>query len=472
MSEEQKDFSEDDEQIAEAVIRFKQAAENGQLIYFDVFEYEGIIDYLMEDAEIELADRAVICALEVHPNSFEIRLKNAQILIFKGEALKALGLLDELEKIDQENIDLQLVKGNAYIQIGQTDKAIELYNAAYAQSGEADGDLAYDIALSLQQAEEYQKAIYFLKTAYNDTKNTSLLYELGYCYSRIDKYKEGIEFYERFLNEDPLNATVWYNLGINYNQIEECQKAIDAYDYAIALQESLDQAFFNKGNVLANTNRYAEAIASYLEYLELSPDSEDGHFYLADCYLATNQFEQACMHYKKAFDLNNTNIEALHNIAVTLMSDDRYESALEIMNEVLSLEQNNALYLTTFGNINYELDKPDLAEESYIKALSADKHCVVAWGALADIKSLTKNLSVALDTIREGLIANPSDPFLLAKTVIIYIELEQKEEALSAVQEGLKCDDDTSFRNLLYSQLDEDKENKLLQKVIKELKKE
>ncbi|MFV0366716.1 MAG: tetratricopeptide repeat protein [Mangrovibacterium sp.] len=467
MSQEQEDFSEDDEQIAEAVARFKQAEEEGVTPYFDVFEYEGIIDYFMEEAEVDLACRALSCALEVHPNSFEIKLKNVQIQLFNGEALKALELLEKLENIERENVDLNLAKGTAYIQLGMLEKAIELYHFANEQSGEIDSDLAYDIALSLQQAEDYERAISFLQAAYEESENVSLMYELGYCYSRIGEVEKGTKCYEDFLRDEPLNAAVWYNLGINYNQLGEFQKAVEAYDYAIALQEDLDQALFNKGNVLANVQHYAEAIESYQEYLQLTPDSEEGHMYLADCFLATNQFKEACIHYKEAYDLNHSNIDALHHIAVSLMSDGRFESALKIMDEVLLQESNNPLFLTTFGNINYELDDYAKATEAYKKALAIDEHCMVAWGALADIAAHKESLIQALAIIETGMIKNPEDLYLTIKKVVILVEMDLELEVMDVLKDALKRDDSEAFCQLLQSQVEEETENKLAQKVIK-----
>ncbi len=471
MSEEERDFSEDDEQIAEALLRFKQAIGENASIYFDVFEYEGIIDSLMEEAEVELAQEAINRALSQHPNAFEIQIKEVQVLLFNGEAIKALDALAILDEVEPDSVELQLLRGTACVQIGEVDEAIELYHNAYEQSGEPDSELAYDIALSLQQAGEYEKAIFFLEEAYHDTQTTSLLYELGYCCSKIDKYEEGIKYYEQYLNDDPLNSAVWYNLGINYNLIGQADKAIDAYDYAIALQETLDQAIFNKGNVLANTNRYTEAIEAYDEYLQLSPESEEGHFYIGDCYLATGQFKEACKHYQKAYELNPQNIEALHSIAIALMNEDKNEAALEIIKEVLALEKDNAIYLTSYGNANFELDRLDEAKEAYQKAIVIDPNCVVAWGSLADIESMDDKLENGLEVLLNALEKNSKDPYILSKIVIQYIDLEQEEEAVKYLKRGLKQDNEDTFKNLLNSQLVdvEDKDNEMVQRILKKL---
>ncbi|MFV0289752.1 MAG: tetratricopeptide repeat protein [Mangrovibacterium sp.] len=460
----QEDFSEDDEQIAGAVERFKQAMINGSDIYFDIFEYEGVIDYLMEDGEVELANRAVELALMQHQNPIEIKLKKAQILIFNGEAIKALELLAVLEEFDSKNIDVQVAIGTAYAQVGQLDKAINIYHENCKKNKDSCGDLAYDIAIGLQQNNQFEQAIFFLDAAYNDTQNISLLYELGYCYSRIGNNEEGIRYYELFLSDDPFNAAVWYNLGINYNLIEEFQKAIDAYDYALALQEDLDQALFNKGNVQANTGRYEDAIASYVEYLLMNPESEDAHIYLADCYLSTNDFHMASVHYNAAFNLNNDNVEALHSIVIALMSDDRIEAALKVINEVLALEQNNPIYLTTLGNINFELNKLKEAKDAYEKAIAIDANCNIAWGALAELSAVQISFEDAVDIVNQALVINPNDAYLLTKLISFLCEMGDEMQAMEKFEEGLALENST-FRDSFLIQVGNSIEENLLKKM-------
>lgn len=431
MDEDQRDFLEDGEQIEEAVNRFRQAFAEGRMAYFDVFEYEGIIDYLMEEGETELASAALSGALEMHPNSVDIKLKHVQLQLFNNELIPAFELIAELEKMEPDNEDLLMLKGMAYVQSKQVEKAIDIYNKLREQTGEADSDLSYDIALGLQQAGRFEEAIYFLNEVYLESLNYSLLYELGYCYSQIEQYEKGVEYYLMYLDDDPLNAAVWYNLGINYNLLDEFQKSIDAYDNAIALQDDLDQAYFNKGNVLANLQRFEEAIESYGEYLQLQPDSEEGHLYIADCYLSESQYKEACLHYKEAFDLNSKNLDALHSIAIALTSDDRNESALKVMQELLSFDANNAGYLNTLASIYWELDRNDEAHETYQKALLIDENCVAAWGGFSDFIAITIGLEEALEVIEEALACNPDDYFLLTKKIVLYADSDMCDEAVA-----------------------------------------
>jgi tetratricopeptide (TPR) repeat protein len=50
--------------------------------------------------------------------------------------------------------------------------------------------------------------------------------------------KGSIEYYQKFIDEDPYSTAAWYNLGIVYNKLEKYRRALQAYDYAITIDES------------------------------------------------------------------------------------------------------------------------------------------------------------------------------------------------------------------------------------------
>ena len=92
MDEESRDLYEEDE-IIEAVKRFKKMVRQKHVSYFDVFEFEGIADHFMDEGRLKLAKKAVAAGLHMHPSSTALLLKKAQIFAYDGKPEKCLKLV-------------------------------------------------------------------------------------------------------------------------------------------------------------------------------------------------------------------------------------------------------------------------------------------------------------------------------------------------------------------------------------------
>ncbi len=470
MSREEEDFLEGERHLKDAIKRLRKSLKENKPAYFDISEYEDIIDYLLDEGELEVANKAAEWAMLVHPSSVEMKIKYAQVLGAEGKILKMLESLIELEKLDKNNIDVKIALSSAYGQIGDFDKAMSYYEQVHDKTGEYDANLAYDLGISLRQAEKYEAAIKLLEVTYQNNKLDSILYELAYCHSKVGNIEKSIEYCQEYLNTDLFNPAIWYNLGINYNYIGDSDKAIDAYDYALALQEDLAEAHFNKGNVLANIGKVEKAIVCYKEYLDINPDSEDGNFYLADCYFELGDNEQACAYYRKAFEINNENIEALHKIAIILIIEEDFESAQNVIVEALKLDGGNDMYWATLGSIYHEVNRLSDAKEAYRKAIELNIENVLAWGALSAIAAIEQSISEGLKVLEHAEKVNPANPYLLSKIILINLQINEMEVAEENMRKGF-LENGEDFEDVMLSQIDESDENlKMIKKLIQKYK--
>ncbi|MGE5449293.1 MAG: tetratricopeptide repeat protein, partial [Bacteroidales bacterium] len=236
MNEDAKDFEEDDFQ--EAIARFNEMIDHKGSIYFDVFEWEGIIDHFLEEGDFMLAQKALDSGLAIHPNAISLQIKNAQLLLNEEKPDECLDLLHYIEKIDGNNPEIYLTKGAAYNLQGNFKKAVKAFEHALRMPIDDLDETLYNIGISFGQTGETYLAIKYLEKAYqNNPKNEIVLYELGYYYDRDSQFEKSIEFYNKYLDIDPFNHSVWYNIGITYNRMGKFDKAIEAYDYALALNE-------------------------------------------------------------------------------------------------------------------------------------------------------------------------------------------------------------------------------------------
>ncbi|MCF6358640.1 MAG: hypothetical protein L3J54_12635, partial [Draconibacterium sp.] len=79
MKEERENYRDDD--LIEAVNRFKRSLISGRTKYFDVAEFESIVEQLLEEGDYKGSKIAAEQGIHIHPNAVTLQLKYAQVLI-------------------------------------------------------------------------------------------------------------------------------------------------------------------------------------------------------------------------------------------------------------------------------------------------------------------------------------------------------------------------------------------------------
>ena len=122
------------EQVSELVEKFDGMLKQGAHYFFDVEEFEVIIDHYLFSNQLEKSDLAIKYAMEQHPRISSFMLKKAQLFVSSNKINKALELLKEVENIEPENVEIFMTKAGIYSQLKRYEKAIEEYNKAIREA--------------------------------------------------------------------------------------------------------------------------------------------------------------------------------------------------------------------------------------------------------------------------------------------------------------------------------------------------
>jgi tetratricopeptide (TPR) repeat protein len=191
MNEERDNFREED--ISEAVNKFKRSLVSGRKKYFDVSEFEGIVEQLLEEGDIQSSEIAAKQGIQIHPNAIPLQLKYAQILISKGKYQQAHKYLNFAENVETGNPDVHLLKGSAWLIMGNENEAKASFRKAIKHAGRDADDVLYNIASAFIQVGEIRTAIvYFKKALEVNPKNDLALYDLAFFYDQLGDYKNSI----------------------------------------------------------------------------------------------------------------------------------------------------------------------------------------------------------------------------------------------------------------------------------------
>lgn len=440
MNEESRDYIEE-EDFFEAVTKFRKMIKSNTPKYFDVFEFEGIIDHFIEEGKFNLAQKAIDSGLRLHPSSLSIQIRKAQLLMHTGKYEECLDQISFVEKIEKNNPDIFLTKGAALTLLGDFARAVESYDIALEMNLDEKDETLYNIGVSFGQEGNTILAIEYLEKAFAENpQNEIVLYELGYYYDKNLQYEKSIEYYNKYLDIDPFNYSVWYNIGITYNRMAIFDKAIDAYEFALALNEGFLHAHFNKANALANNNQYDEAIDCYKSYLLLDENNDEAYCYLAECYLNNEQFADAIFNYQKAIEINIENAGAWYGSGLIMWSESRLIEAQAFIKKAIILEEDNADFWAMAAKIHSELNEIKQAVKAFEKAAKLDPGNIENWLAYSEMYFDLNDTDKAIKIIRTASIHNKSDAFLNYRLTAYLLEKNNELEAACHFENALKID--------------------------------
>jgi tetratricopeptide (TPR) repeat protein len=375
-----------EEEVKHAVQKFERMKKNNENYFFDVIEFETIIDYYIESNNSIKAFEAATLASEQHPNSVSIQLRKARVLLDKGRAVEALRLLKKLESIEPGNHEIYIAKGTAYGMLGDIQGAKKMFDYSLTLDTEDIENILFAITSVLQNLNYYEHLIPYMEKLIDlEPEFKAHLYDMAYAYEKIEDYENSIKYYLMYLDEEPFSDSAWYNLGIIYNKLESYEKAMEAYDYALAINSQNTFAIFNKGNILSNLERYSDAVPVYHEYLENEPDSFEAMTYLAECYEKIGEVTMARKYYQEAIELAPEFADPWFGLGVIALNTGNTDDSLIFFRKAVRLDDENPEIWYLLGKAHYSKGEKKAALRCFREALKLDSYYDEVWADLGTI---------------------------------------------------------------------------------------
>ncbi len=402
MSEEfDQNFEEKD--IFEVIARYQDMLEHQRSCFFDLYEFEDIIDYYIENEEYSDAHEAIIFALKQYPFSISLKLRYAKILCERNCVSSAFKILKEIEPVEPHNSELFLVKGHLLYKSGKQEEAIKAYDKAIRMACENRDDLIISIASSFIHSGKENLAIKYLLLAHETNKNNLLvIYELAYCYKNIGYHQKSVEFLNKFLEIDPFAENVWFGIGTSYAKLEQFEKAFEAFDYAIALNDQYISAYHSKAELYCNLGKYEEAALVYKHLLLIDTDDDRIYCLIGDCYDKAGNTDQALQYFRQAKRIDNRCHEAWYGMAVVYKNTGKLHHSLMNIRKAIKLDPENTLYWYFLGLVYAEMQSNGNAMKAFSKAIEIDPNDYEAWLEYAKIFYRENKITDAIEVLNRA----------------------------------------------------------------------
>jgi tetratricopeptide (TPR) repeat protein len=436
----EKDYHEGREELKELLRQYENLRAGKVHAFLEEEAFERIIDHFDEIDDFPKALEVAETGLEYFPFSSQLLVKNADLLIVTRKYHEALELLDRALLFDSSDINIPILKTDAYLALDQQEKAVEiLEEALHHFEGEDRQELLFELADVYDDYEEFDKVFDCLKLILEgDLTNEEALYKICFWTDFTGRNEESIQLHQRIIDEHPYCELAWFNLGAGYQGLKLYEKAIDAYQYAIAIDEKFDYAYRNMGDAYIRLRQYKEAIEVLEKVVELTRPEEVIYEAIGHCYHRLKNYAQARFHYRKASHMNPDDSKLYYKIALTYIDEGHWEQAIKQLENAMRIQRNVPEYNLAMGECKMNLDYYKEAIQYFSMVVKQRPRNVNGWEALVKCLYQKELFEEACTQCLAALQATEGKPVFLFYYTAALIGTGKWKEALLQLERAME----------------------------------
>lgn len=428
------------EDITELLNTYERIKNGKGVGFLSEESFERIIDHFDDQDAITKAMEAAELGIAQFPFSSSLMVKKADLLIASRHYKKALLVLDKAEILDKNDIDIYILRTDAYLALDLQEKAVELLEEAVNRfEGEERIELLFELADVYDDYEAFEKIFDCLKWILEyDPTNEEALYKICFWTDFTGRNEESIRLHLKIIEEYPYSDLAWFNLAAAYQGLKLFEKAIDAYQYAIAINEKFDYAYRNMADALMRLHRYKEAIDQLEKVIELSRPEDLIYQAIGYCYEKIRNHAQARFYYRKASHLNPDNARLYVKVAGTYMKELKYAQAIKYLEMALRIKRLDPEFNLTMGECHVKLGHHKEAVHHFLAVVQSKPRSIKGWEALIRTLFLSQQHAEAERQVELARSRLGNRPILEFYWAAILLALGKNKEGFEALEATLE----------------------------------
>ena len=412
------------DEILQKVVQFEDMLSEKSFTFFDVEDYENIIDYYID---LELNDK-VLAALDFglnqFPNDLTLSLIKVDVLNSKQLVDDSYMLLKSLEQFYPNNIDVLYNLGKIYAITDRIQTAkIYFENAVnLIRVNDSYNDLLSDIAYEFLQIGQNTQAIHVMKRIMEiKPEDESTLMELGIAYHESGLLQEAIIYFTEFIDNNPYSHIAWFNLGTLHNVKEDWKEALFAFDMCLVINEKFTAAHYGKANSYIQEKEFQSAIDTFNESFNFDHPNSYAYCCLGECYEKIGDFKKALIFYEKSLEIDDSQSDAWLGIGVVRDLNNQTLDALKFIEKAINLDSENPEYWYIFAEFLSKLGKIKEAEDAFKKVVELDPGNIDAWIDYSNFLFENTSKTRAIKEVERAIVTNKGDQDLKLRLIAMQI---------------------------------------------------
>ena len=430
---------ENSDELKELLKQYQNLRNGRQHTFLEEESFEKIIDYFDEKEELNHALEAAEMGSDQYPFSSSLLIRKADLMIAARKYKEALNILDHAAMLDGGDINLYILRTDAYLALDQQEKAVEILEEALQLFKDQERiELLFELTDVYDDYEEFDKVFDCLKLILeDDPNNEEALYKICFWTDFTGRNEESIRLHQKIIDDFPYNELAWFNLGSSYQGLKLYEKAIDAYHYAVVIDEKFDYAYRNMGDAYLRIRKYRDAIESLEKVLELSKPEALIYEAIGHCYDKQLNNAQARFHYRKASHLTPEDSKIYYKIACTYFNEEQWGSAAKQLETALSIHRLQPEYNLLMGECKMQLGFYKDAVQYFLNVVNSRPKNSRGWEALIRCLYKTEFFEEAEEQVIAALKSTNGKPVFIYYLSSILFALGKSKEALLQLEKAL-----------------------------------
>ncbi|MCB4792703.1 MAG: tetratricopeptide repeat protein [Elusimicrobia bacterium] len=301
----------------------------------------------------------------------------------QNEIMASIPELEKAHNYQRFEVNNNYELANSYARSNQRDKAIYMYKESLRANAGYD-EIYFNMATVLVQMGKVNEALpEYTRALYINPVSMEAYSALGSIFLQDpDRYNaSGIALFKQCSTLFPDNKDVWNNMGYLYTKTNKFDEALEAYKKAIALDPDFDLAKRNARIVLLRTNKkdpfiddiensfnnieinvksnnWGKALKICQHLVEIAPNSFKARLYLANIYFTLKDFDKAAKEYNESLRLRPSNPLAMTNLGLLYFETKKYDLAKRTFEDILRIDPKNDTAKQILPRINSILYTP------------------------------------------------------------------------------------------------------------------
>lgn len=432
-------YRREEDELRELLKQYQRLKRGGPHSFLDEEAFDKIIDHFDETEDMPQAIEAVGMAIEQYPYSSALLIRKADLLIATRRYHDALEALNRAEVLDGTDINLFILKTDAYLALDQQDKAVILLeNALQHFEGDERIELLFELADVYDDYEEFDKIFDCLRLVLEqDPNNQEALYKICFWTDFTGRNEECIKLHQHIIDEYPYNELAWFNLAAAYQGLKLYEKSIDAYKYAIVIDDKFDYAYRNMGDAFIRLRKYKDAIEALEKVIELSRPEDVVYEAIGHCYDKIANYAQARFYYRKASHLNAGDSKLFYKIACTYLNEAQWTQAAKQLETALQIHARQPEYNLAMGECKMQLGEYKEAIQSFTTVVSIRPRNISSWKALIRCLFIAGFYEEALEQIHAAMGITGNKPILIFYLSAVYLALGKTKEGMLQLERAM-----------------------------------
>jgi putative PEP-CTERM system TPR-repeat lipoprotein len=351
---------------------------------------------------------------------------------------KAVKELEEMRQDAPEDERSYFALGQAYLEMGEPDKAIAAYEKFQALVPNSDAGYV-EIAEYYERLGEHDKAIDYLNKALKSQPDApKSLMMLAKIYSGMDKNKEAVELYKKLLEVTGDNLPVKKQLAaalLDSQEFGEAKKLLEEIEKT-APTDRESQILLSRA--LLGLKEFDRAMEILNSILEDNPDHLEARFYLGTAYEQNGNPSEAAKIFAQLLEQTRGSAEEhkanrlvfQQHLAAAYQDLGENDKAIAIYEEILKNDPDPnprlLFFLINAYRLNHQLDKAlALGKQQYEKNRADTNFGLVYARTLADSGKTKEGAEI----LQKMLQADPSNVDIYVNLSQVYLQGKKYAEA-------------------------------------------